>query len=336
MKKVFVFLLVAMLCNSFVFAGGNKENAEKTYSIKLVTSNGSSDPTVLKLIEYTDKMREQTNGKLDIQIYPDGQILMAEEGIEAMRTGSAVISLNDPATLEDYVPVYSTICAPFLFRDSIDIENFAKTDMWADIMAKGDEAGFHLITSIFNFGARSVMADGVEIYKAEDSKGLNIRLPKAKLYTGIFENVGGSFSATSWSNGVTGIETGMLNGAEGTAQRMASSEIFNLMKNPVYSDIRYIVAPCALQISNDYWMSLPEEYRTLMTEQFTLCAEECNKIARDNEEGYIQKLIKGGVKVIRQDQIDLSGFYEAANKLAVELKFDDYDSIKTAVQKIQK
>lgn len=336
MKKGLVFVLIGLFCIGFVFANGSQEGVDKKYSIKLVASNGSSDPTILKLIEYTDMMREKTNGKLDIQVYPDGQILMAEEGIEAMRTGAAVICLNDPATLEDYIPVFSTICAPFMFRDSLDIENFAKEEIWSEIMAKGDEAGFHLITSIFNFGARSVMADGVEIYKAEDSKGLNIRLPKAKLYTGIFENVGGSFSATSWGGGVTGIETGMLNGAEGTAQRMALSEVYNLMDNPVYSDIRYIVAPTALQISYDYWMSLPEEYRILMTEQFTLCAEECNQIARDNEENYIQQLIDGGVKVIRQNEIDLSGFYVAADSLAEELQFEDYAEIKAIAQKLQK
>lgn len=302
---------------------------EKKQEIKLVTTLSSTDPAVERLIKAADNVRTATNGMVDIQMYADGQMLVGAEGVEAMKSNSAVFAWNDPLTLSNYVPIYETICAPYLYSSYKDIETFAKSEKWAEYMAEGDAAGFHLIVSTANFGARSVVADGVEVRSVEDCKNLNIRVPNESLYINSFEAMGANYGAMGWGDGLTAIQTGQLNGAESTAQRVVTSGVYEMMKNPVFSEIKWLVAPTALQVSNTFWMSLPEDVRDLITDEFTKAVHDMDEYSAQAEETYIQQLIDAGVTVIRSSEIDMAGFQAAAAKACANM--DRYEEVKAAV-----
>ncbi len=303
----------------------------KVQEIKEVTTLSSTDPAVQRMIEANDRIREATNGMIDIQMYADGQMLVGAEGVEAMKAGSAVFVWNDPLTLSNYVPIYETICAPYLYSSSADIEKFAESEEWAAYMKEGDELGFHLIASTANFGARSVIADGVEVRSVEDCKGLNIRVPNESLYINSFEAFGASYGAMGWGDGITAIQTGQLNGAESTAQRVVTSGVYELLKKPVFSEIKWLVAPSALQVGYDFWKTLPEDVQQLITEEYEKCCHEMNVYSMEAEEDYIQQLIDAGVTVIRADEIDMAGFEAAAAKACANM--DRYEEVKAAVDK---
>lgn len=88
-------------------AGGSTLTEKR--EIKEVTTLSSTDPAVQAMVRANDRIREATDGMIDIQMYADGQILTGAEGVEAMRAGAAVFVWNDPSTLSNYVPIYETI-----------------------------------------------------------------------------------------------------------------------------------------------------------------------------------------------------------------------------------
>lgn len=353
MKKLISLLLVLIMALSLVACGGAQAPAvdnngnvqaqpeaaekpvadDKVYEIKLVSSLSAADSCIMEIVAATERIKERTNGKVDIQVYPGGEILMNEEGIEAMMNDAAVICVNDPTSLGDYVPVYDTLCCPFLFNNAAEIEAFSETEKWEELMKVGDEAGFHLITSIFNVGGRSVLADGVSLYSVADCKDLNIRIPSVSLFTNFFDALGANYLATGFSAGVTAIETGMLNGIESTPMRVVSGQIYELMDEPVYSVIRYMVNPMALQISYDYWMSLPEDYRTIIEEEFIACAKTNNIAVMEEEAKLLEEMKAAGVKVIMPEEIDMESFYAVADQVNAELA--DYAAIKAAVLEVR-
>lgn len=305
------------------------QTLEKKQEIKMVTTLSSTDQAVKRLIEANDRIREATNGMVDVQMYSDGQMLIGEEGVEALRSGSAVIILNDPLTLSDYVPIYETICAPYLYTSYRDIEKFAESEYWANAMAEGDSLGFHLITSTINFGARSVVVDGVEIRSVEDCKNINVRVPNESLYINCFESFGASCMALGFNEGVTALETGQVNGLECTPVRYTTAGLYEVMKDPVFSEIKWLVPPCALQVSMDYWMSLPEDVRDLMTAEYSQAAHDMSVKAEEEEAGYIEFLKEHGVRFIPIEEIDVESFREAVAPACANM--DRYEEVKAAV-----
>lgn len=305
---------------------------EKVYQIKLVTSNPSTDPTVELFYKYAEEIKNRTNGGVDIQIYPGGEILMGDEGIEALMSDAAVITFNDLDVLADYVPEFNALCASFLVDDYTTVEKLAETDVYKTIMDKADAANVHIITGDFVMGARNILAGGVELHSVADASKLNIRIPNVSSYVKAFEAFGANYSAIGWSDGVTACETGMLNGAECVAQRALTSGLYEILNNPVYSMIQWRNAPVGLEIGNGYWESLPEEYRTIMTEEFNKCAEENNKLLADSENDYVKQLEDAGVKVIPYDEIDIDSFKEAVRPLNESMPM--FDDVQKAVDEI--
>lgn len=313
MKKS-VFGFAAILCG-FLFAIGASCATAQEYEIKLVTSNPSNDPTVKLFIKYSEEIKKLTNGNVDIQVYPGGEILMGDEGIQALLADAAVITFNDLDVLADYVPEFSSLCASFLVDDHETIEKLTRTPVYAKIMEKSDAAGIHIIAGDFVMGARNILAGGVEVYSVADASKLNIRVPNVTSYVKAFEAFGANFSAIGWGAGVTACETGMLNGAECVSQRALMSGLAEILKNPVYSMVQWRNACVGLQIGAGYWQSLPEEYRTIITEQFEKCAYENNRIIADADAGYMAKLREKGVKVIEYKDIDIQSFKDAVRPL---------------------
>lgn len=324
MKK-FLSIALALSLSLGLLAGCGSSNApaasqgsaapDKVYEIKLVTSNPSTDPTVELFYKYAQTIKTRTNGGVDIQVYPGGEILMGDEGIEAIMSDAAVITFNDLDVLADYVPEFNTLCASFLVDGHETIEKLCETNVYKQIMEKADAANVHIITGDFVMGARNILAGGVEIYSVADAPKLNIRIPNVSSYVNAFNAFGANYSAIGWSDGVTACETGMLNGAECVSQRALTSGLYEILDNPVYSMIQWRNAPVGLEIGNGYWNSLPQEYRDIITEEFSKCAEENNDVLAAAEDGYVQQLKDAGVKVIPYEDIDIDSFKEAVRPL---------------------
>ncbi len=337
MKKKFC-LILALVFTLSVFAGCASESATSTaqadtsasqedastetadtpdqvYEIKLVTSNPSNNPTVELFYEYAENIKELTNGGVDIQIYPGGEILMGDEGVEAIMSDAAVITFNDLDVMADYVPEFSSLCASFLVDGHETIEQLTETDVYADIMEISDAANVHIITGDFVMGARNIYTSNVPVYSVEDAPSLNIRVPTVASFVNAFEAFGANYSAISWADGLTGCETGMLNGVECAVQSAVTSGLHEILEDPVYSMVQWRNAPVGLIIGNGYWTSLPEEYRTIITEQFGTCAEENNDMIAAAEEVYIQELVDAGVTIVPYEDIDIDSFKEAVRPL---------------------
>lgn len=304
----------------------------KVYEIKLVTSNPSTDPTVELFYRYAEQIKARTNGGVDIQVYPGGEILMGDEGIEAIMSDAAVITFNDLDVLADYVPEFTTLCASFLVDGHETIERLTETDVYHQIMEKADSANVHVIAGDFVMGARNILAGGVELYSVADASKLNIRIPNVTSYVNAFTAFGANYSAIGWGDGVTACETGMLNGAECVSQRALTSGLYEILKEPVYSMVQWRNAPVGLEIGNGYWMSLPEEYRSIITEEFANCATENNDLLAQAESDYIQQLKDAGVKVIPYEEIDIDSFKEAVRPLNESMPM--FDEVSTAVNAI--
>jgi TRAP-type C4-dicarboxylate transport system substrate-binding protein len=335
MKKAFGFLSV-MIMSLFLFVGcganGSTSNStaaapassvqaakatapKKVYTIKLVTSNPSTDPTVKLFKKYAEVIKSRTSGGVEVQVYADGEILMGDEGIEAVMSDASVITFNDLDVLGQYVPEFNSLCASFLVDDYVTIERLADSEVYKKIMAKADAANIHVINGSFVMGARNILADDVAVLSVDDCPKLNIRVPNVSSYVQAFNAFKANYSAIGWSAGITAVETGMLNGAECVSQRALTSGLAEILKKPVFSMVQWRNAPVGLEIGNGYWLSLPEEYRTIIEEEFKNCALENNRVIADSEAEYIQKLRDKGVVIIPYEDIDIASFQEAVKSL---------------------
>lgn len=84
------------------------------------------------------------------------------------------------------------------------------------------------------------------------------------------------------------VQQGVVDGLEGTIDAYATNGSAEVAKNMAMT--KHLLGVCGAYISVDVWNKIPEEYRTIMQEEFTKGAETMVKNISEGEEATKQKL----------------------------------------------
>ena len=100
MKKLFALILA--LC--MVFALCASASADKTYELKLSTTQTDTSMIYAGMKAAADKIFEDTDGHVKVTIYPSSQLGAEEDMIDQALQGMNIAVLTDAGRLSSYVP----------------------------------------------------------------------------------------------------------------------------------------------------------------------------------------------------------------------------------------
>ena len=281
---------------------------------------------------------ERTNGAIEIQTYPQGQLATYKDGVEQVVRGADFISVEDPSYLGDYVPDFNILAGPMLVNSYDEYEYLLETPEVQDMFKRAEEKGIKILSLDYIFGFRSLMTNKV-ITKPEDLKGMKIRTPGSQLYvdtlnhTGkdwyidfyafnpvdgvdTLNHMGATATPLAFSETISAVQQGVVDGLEGTIDAYATNGSAEVAKNMAMT--KHLLGVCGAYISVDVWNKIPEEYRTIMQEEFTKGAETMVKNISEGEEATKQKL---------ETEMGIS-FNDVDNAAFAELVAPIYDNMK--------
>lgn len=326
MKKLLSATL-AMLMTLSLAACGSTPNQDTTPSgqnpvenestgdpivIKLTTTNASSNPEVQAIVEHCENIKERTNGMVVIDVYADGQMMVYNEGIEAVMSDSAVIYYTACNLFADYVPEFTTVYMPYLYSSTDIAEKFFLSDTWNTIAEKAEAQGIHVISNNFFNGYRHTFANK-PVYTASDFEGLTLRIPDSTLYIETFKALNTNFMPMAFSEVYSGMQTGMLDGVEAVAATVASYSLWETTSPTYYSLTKHILDNAGYFVGAGFWESIPEEYRTVIEEELYAAGTDGNAANAAKEAEFIEVIKENGVEVIELE--DLSSFQAAVADL---------------------
>ena len=151
------------------------------------------------------------------------------------------------------------------------------------------------------------------IHQGADFEGMTIRIPDSTLYIETFKALKTNYMPMAFSEVYSGLQTGMLEGVEATAATAANYSLWETLEKPYYSMTKHILDNGGYFVGYDFWMSIPEEYRTIIEEELYAGAEAGNKANAEKEAAFIETMKANGVEVV--DVPDLTPFKEAVADL---------------------
>lgn len=340
MKRTIALLLAVLMIAALCACGGQKpaeqnktdgaapaqqdaakpEAAQKPIEIKLTTTDPTGSVTVNDLIACCDEIRERTDGMVDIQVYPDGQMLVYAEGVEALMSNANLIMIGSPTYFVDYVPVMNTIVAPYLFSSREVAAEFFKSDVWEGIAQECEDAGFHVICQDGLIGYRSVIANAPVTSLADMSK-LRLRIPGTDIMIELFEALGCNYQTMNFSDVFNACQTGALDGLEGVPLTITSNSLWDAIDPLYYSLTNHTLDCYGLYVGMGFWESIPEEYRDVIQEVLggwgTLTTAHCV----ENEENVLYTECEAhGVQFVELTDEQMAEFRNAAEPLIFSLE----------------
>lgn len=345
MKKSFKMLLLLVTALMLFISCGKKEEepavaggeagaaVEEKIVIKLSTIFKPEELLTKELIKVTDKIRERSEGSVDIQVFHSGQLPTYKANLEQVASGSNWIAVEDPSYLGDYVPDFAALVGPMLYNTYDEYEAMVKTDFVKDLETQAEEKGIKILALDYLFGFRNMITNK-EIVTPEDLKGLKIRVPASPLWMKTLTAMGANPSPISFTETYAAIQQGVVDGLEGSIETMYSTKMYEVTK--YMSETKHFLGTAGVYISPVLWEKLSENQRTIIAEEFIAGAVSNNTALRETDVIAEKELKELGVTF---NKVDSEAFNAATAGVFGEFEKwtpGIYDTIMAELEKIRK
>ncbi|MCI8317020.1 MAG: TRAP transporter substrate-binding protein DctP [Lachnospiraceae bacterium] len=326
-KRIASVLCICMMCGAGMTAGAQ----EKVYEIKMTSTDPGTTVWHTEHLAMADRIRERTDGHVDIQFYGNGEMLVYDEGIEAVMSDASVFYFTDPSLFVDYCPQLKTICAPYLWENYAEVETFNESELYQNILAEAASQNLHAVSPLTVVGTRHILADK-PITSVEDCKGLAIRVPGSEIYVDTFDAFGCNYQGLPFSEVYSALETGMISAVEITAGNLVGLRPDESMKGDKYYSLNcHMVNLAGIWCGEGFWNSLPEEYQQIITEEIAVSTKAINKTVDDNAEMDLKAIEDLGITIVEVP--DKTSFQDAV--AGMNEKMADWDEISAKVREIR-
>lgn len=204
-----LFVVIALTSCSVVSTGSDSEKLVLTLGHSYGTDSLPNRAAEL----YSKKVKESTEGKVEIRVFPSSQLGSWEEMQEGLELETMDALIESVGTLERYTPLASIEGVPFLYSDTDHLFRVWDSDLGQDILDRLEkETGFKLLGRMY-FGQR-ILNTSRPIKNLEDLKGLKLRVPPQKTYIDTWKALGASPTPMSLDETFSAIEQGVVEGQE--------------------------------------------------------------------------------------------------------------------------
>lgn len=288
-------LLVSLLATmnvSAAAAGPYDDLAPVTFSCVTIFDATSSMTKALNFM--ADRLAEETDGKLKMEIYDSGQTGGENEQTEALAIGEVEMAANGTLAVVNYAPEYGFFDAPFVFADGEHFMAVWNSDLGQGLRDKMAENGFHNL-GIMERGYRHITTNK-PIYSIDDMNGLVLRTPQSASFVNTFGSLGCVCVPIALTELFTALQTGVAEASEGPWDQIVTNKLYEVQDYIVESTYYYCTSMWFM--NQDFYDSLPEAYRTLIDEVAAEALDYGTELIRSSGEELKQVCIDYGCEIL--------------------------------------
>jgi len=159
-------------------------------------------------------------------------------------------------------------------------------------------------------GFRHITTKDRAIRKADDLKGISIRIPNNPLWIPAFQAWGASPTPLDFSELYSALQQGVIDAQENPPEIIYNSKFYEVQK---YLNLTsHANIPSQFLVSVNFWNKLPEDLKKSIEEAAIVARDYHVKLAREANANLVDELEKQGMTIIRD--VDRESFYEGGQK----------------------
>ena len=208
-------------------AGHRAKAAE--FNLKYGNDLPAAHPINKRASEACDAIRAATNGRVDIQIFPNSQLGGSTDMLSQVRSGALdIFTVGSP--LANVVPVSSISSIAFAFPDFAGVWAAVDGDLGAHIRQQIGTVGLVAFDRMWDNGFRQITTSNKPINEPNDLKGLKLRVPVSPLFTSMFKALGTSPTAINFVEVYTALQTKIVDGQENPLALIEAAKFYEVQK----------------------------------------------------------------------------------------------------------
>lgn len=160
-----------------------------TKIIRVAFNQSETHAEYLAMKDFGEKFSEATNGRYEVQIYPNA--VLGDQGpvTEMIRTGALQMAIVPMSVPESYNSDFAIIAAPYLYDNLGQMETAAREGVFDPLFTTTEKFNFEIVT-LYTSGARHIYTNKPIVTPA-DLKGYKIRVQDSDAYIQMINLMGG-------------------------------------------------------------------------------------------------------------------------------------------------
>ncbi len=277
------------------------------YTMLVGHAQPEGNPRYVSMEKFAADVEEKTNGHVKVTVRGNGQLGTEKEMLEQVVGGQAQGMRGGQF---DFSPRLLMFTAPFLTQNRAQITALLQSDRAKSVCAEAEASTGTVIINLCDAGGYRQFSNNTHpITKPEDLVGLKMRTNGMKTIDLTFQTLGASTVSVPYSDLYMGLKTGVADGQENPWVNVVGMKFYEVQK--YFTEVNYQFHPDPFYVNAEWWNSLPEEYRTIITECATAMGEYNDQLIDENSEAAKQTIIDSGSEVYEPTAEELQAFVDA-------------------------
>jgi tripartite ATP-independent transporter DctP family solute receptor len=279
---------------------------------RLSTVVGTAFPWGKAGERWGDLVRQKTNGRINIKMYPGTSLVAGDQTREftAIRQGVIDLAIGSTINWSPQIKELNLFSLPFLMPDYAALDALTQGDVGKDIFKRLERAGVVPLAWGEN-GFREVTNSKRELRTPADFKGLKFRVVGSPLFLDTFTALGANPTQMSWADAQPALASGAVDGQENPLTIFTAAKLHTVGQKNV-TLWGYVADPLIFVVNKEVWEHWTPEDRRIVREAAIEAGKYCIQLAREGMTGTspaVLKTIEGyGVKVVRLSDQERNAF----------------------------
>jgi tripartite ATP-independent transporter DctP family solute receptor len=200
------------------------------FSYKFANNLPDTHPLNIRAREMAAAIKSETNGKFDLQIFPNNQLGADTDVLSQLRSGGVEFFTMSGLILAILVPAASINGMGFAFPDYASVWNAMDGDLGAYIRKEIAKANIVAFEKIWDNGFRQTTSSTKPITNPGDYKGFKIRVPVSPLWTSMFKAFDASPASINFNEVYSALQTKIVEGQENPLALIATAKLYEVQK----------------------------------------------------------------------------------------------------------
>ena len=309
MKKLFTLALVALLALCCVSALADEDPYKDLGSYVMMVGHAQPEgnPRYVSMEQFAADVAEKTNGHVTVQVFGNGQLGTEKEMLEQVVQG---VTQGMRGGQFDFSPRLLMFTLPFLANNREEVTALLHSDLAKKVCAEAEETTGTVIINLCDAGGFRQFSNSKHTIKTPaDLVGLKMRTNGMKTIDMTFQALGATTTTIPYSDLYMGLKTGVADGQENPWVNVQGMKFYEVQQ--YFTEVNYQFHPDPFYVNATWWNSLPEEYRTIISDCATKMGEYNDQLIDENSEAAKQAIIDAGCEIYEPTDEEIAAFQEA-------------------------
>ena len=303
-------------------ATAQAQNYKSEYRMSLVV--GTAFPWGKGGEIWANKVKEKTNGRINIKLYPGVSLIQGDQTREfsALRQGVIDMAIGSTINWSPQVKQLNLFSLPFLMPDYAAIDALTQGEVGKEMFKILDKAGVVPLAWGEN-GYRELTNSKHPVRTPADLKGLKIRVVGSPLFLDTFTALGANPTQMSWADAQPAFASGAVDGQENPMSIFTAAKLHNVGQKNV-TMWGYVADPLVFVVNKDIWNSWTPADREAVRQAAIEAGKEEIAIARKGLAEPGQPLLKDiaalGVNIVQLSPAEREAFVKATRPVYAKWK----------------